>query len=291
MRNSRFGLLGAALLLSCGQPPERQQPKPSAAPAAFVMARPVQTSVFDHRQPDHVKVACVSCHARNSADPAGVEPLRPGHAACSSCHSKENYLNASTSDPLCATCHPARGILDASLKTLLRPFPKQLRQFGVAAFSHNAHMDAGKMSPEPHDYGCAFCHSGGAGLTAKGFPAHAQCYSCHVHQADGRFGRCQDCHAPPGDSLVFDSGTGRATRDYNFRHDGHTKYRNGSAIPCAVCHGSMPELAKVSDIARMEPTRGERHMSSCWGTCHIQKEETRCGKCHVNGVPIPVKAG
>jgi hypothetical protein len=150
-------------------------------------------------------------------------------------------------------------------------------------------MDDAKMAPAPADYGCAFCHTSAAGLAAKTFPAHAECYSCHIHEAGQKFGRCQDCHAPTGESLVFVHDEGTATRDYNFLHSGHTKHKDGTAIACATCHNLTPESPKVSDIARLEPTRGEQHKSSCWGTCHIQKEETRCGKCHVRGVPLPVK--
>jgi hypothetical protein len=169
------------------------------------------------------------------------------------------------------------------------PFPDQLHQFGVRGFSHRAHMDHAKMAPAPADYGCAFCHTGGARVATKTFPGHAECYGCHIHQAGQKFGRCQDCHAPTAESLLFARDAGTAGRNYNFLHSGHTKYKDGSPIACSTCHDLTAEAPKVSDIARLEPARGQHHKSSCWGTCHIQKDETRCGKCHVRGVPLPVK--
>lgn len=278
----------AALALVCCA--RRVEQPASGSQAAIMPAKQTQNAVFDHRQPDHAKVACVSCHARSLDNPAAAGPQFPPHSACMDCHSRENYLTASPSAPLCATCHPASQTLDASLKTRLLPFPKELHQFSVAAFSHRDHGDEAKMSPSPSAYGCAFCHTGGAGLVAKAFPAHAECYACHIHQAGGKLARCQDCHAPVGESLAFTHGEGVAGRDYNFLHSGHEKRKDGSAIPCSACHGLTAEKARVSDISRMEPVRGELHRSSCWGTCHIQKEETSCGRCHVRGVPRVVIA-
>jgi hypothetical protein len=275
MRIGCVALVAALALLSCGS--HSEPPVAAAASAAPRPAKRTQNAVFDHGQPEHAKVACESCHARSLNDAAAVDPQRPPHAACSGCHSSENYLNVSTAEPLCATCHPAKEILDASQKTRVLPFPTQLHQFGVGAFSHRAHTG----------YDCGTCHTGGAGVAAKSFPAHPECYSCHVHQAGQKFGRCQDCHAGANESLVFNHAAG-AGRDYNFRHSGHTKRKDGAAIACATCHVLTPEAPKVSDIAMQEPARGQKHQSTCWGACHVQKEETRCGKCHVRGVPLPL---
>jgi hypothetical protein len=291
MNASRPVLLTVALaLLSCGHQAGKPAPDPSQPPAAITAPR-TSASAFDHTDAVHATIDCESCHARDSANPSAVEPNRPPHTACSTCHSSENYLDASSSEPICAVCHPAKQILDASLKTRLSPFPARLNQFGVGAFSHRTHTDDTKMSPHPDDYSCAFCHAARAGLAPKGFPAHAECYSCHVHQASQKFGRCQDCHAPTAESLVFSHAEGTATRDYNFQHSGHTRRKDGSAIPCAACHTPNPEKPRVSDIALMQPQRGKMHTSTCWGTCHIQSEENRCGKCHVRGIPLPVRAG
>jgi hypothetical protein len=270
-----IGLAAALALLSCGRPAE-----PPALPAKVAAPSPAkrtQTASFDHHQAEHAKAACESCHMR-SLDDVAVQPQRPSHAACSGCHSSENYLNVSTAEPLCATCHPANEILDASRKTRVLPFPAQLHQFGVGAFSHRAHTGSD----------CGFCHAGGAGVAAKSFPAHAECYSCHEHQAGEKFGRCQDCHSATSESLVFSHAAGAAGRDYNFHHSGHMKRRGGAAIACGTCHVPKPEAAKISDIALQEPARGQKHQSTCWGTCHIQREETRCAKCHVRGVPLPL---
>lgn len=220
--------------------------------------------------------------------PAEVEPHVPTHTACSDCHSREDYLDASRSEPLCATCHP-NAILDVALKTQVLPFPKRLNQFGIVAFLHRTHMDPQKMTEHPDRYGCEFCHSGGSGVTAKNFPGHAQCYSCHIHQAGQRLGRCQDCHALTAASLSFLTTEGVSARDYHFLHSGHTKNKDGTAIPCATCHGFVAAVPKGSDIARLEPARGLRHTSMCWGSCHKQKEETNCQKCHVSGVPVRLR--
>jgi len=266
--------------MSCGG--HTEPPVISAASATPRPAKRTQTASFDHGQPEHAKATCESCHAR-SLDDVAVEPQRPSHAACSGCHSSENYLNVSTAEPLCATCHPAKEILDASRKTRVLPFPAQLHQFGVGAFSHRVHTGSD----------CGFCHVGGIGVAAKSFPAHAECYSCHEHQAGQKFGSCQDCHAPSSESIVFSHAAGAAGRDYNFHHSGHTKRKDGAAIACGACHALTAEApqhqaAKLSDIAMQEPARGQKHQSTCWGTCHIQSEETRCGKCHVRGLPLPV---
>jgi hypothetical protein len=279
MRFACLAIAAAMALLSCGH---TEPPVISAASATSKSAKRTQNAVFDHGQPEHAKAACESCHAR-SLDYASVEPERPSHAACSGCHSGENYLNVSTAEPLCATCHPAKEILDASRKTRVLPFPALLHQFGVGAFSHRAHTDSD----------CGFCHAGGAGVAAKSFPAHAECYSCHVHQAGQKFGRCEDCHAATNESLVFSHAEGAAGRDYNFHHSGHTKRKDGAALTCGTCHALTAEAPqhqaiKVSDIAMREPARGQKHQSTCWGTCHIQREETRCTKCHVRGLPLPV---
>jgi hypothetical protein len=286
MRTGCVALAATLALLSCGGHTEPQLA--SAPPATPKPAKRTQNALFDHGQPEHAKVSCESCHARSLDDVADVEPhsaepQRPSHAACSGCHSSENYLNVSTSEPLCATCHPANEILDASRKTRVLPFPAQLHQFGVSAFSHRAHTGSD----------CGFCHAGGAGVAAKSFPAHAECYSCHAHQAGQKFGRCQDCHAATSESLVFSHAAGAAGRDYNFHHSGHTKRRDGAPIACGTCHPPKAEAPKhegseLSDIALQEPARGQKHQSTCWGTCHIQKEEIRCAKCHVRGVPLPL---
>jgi len=288
----RFCLLVAvAALSSCRQPVEKTMAA-SSAPAQVLQAKRVHTNAFDHTRSEHAKISCESCHARGGIENvSAIEPRFPPHTACSPCHSSENYLDPATTEPLCATCHPAGQILDASLNTRLSPFPAKLNQFGVSAFSHRMHMDDAKMSPHPNPYACEFCHTGGAGFAAKSFPAHAECYSCHIHQATQKLGRCQDCHALSGESLAFSHTGGAAAADYNFQHSGHTKRKDGTAIACTSCHGLSPGKARVSDISLVEPVRGQRHSSTCWGTCHIQKEETRCGKCHIRGVPLPVRAG
>jgi hypothetical protein len=285
----RFVLIAFNLLLaSCALKTLAAQS--NAPPATTTPAKPTHSSVFDHKQADHAKMACQTCHTRSGQDPAAVEPRRPGHAACWNCHSTENYLDTSASEPLCVGCHPANHVLDAFDKTQVLAFPRELKQFGVSAFSHRVHMDDAKMTSHPEGYGCQSCHTGGLGTTAKNFPAHPECYSCHEHQAGQKFGRCQDCHALIENSLAFSHVEGAAARDYHFLHSGHTKRKDETPIACAACHELRPELKKVSDIARMEPMRGEHHTSSCWGVCHTQKAETRCGKCHVQGVPLPAGA-
>jgi hypothetical protein len=289
-----LGVLALSLALaSCSRqtesPASSSPPASSSSPPPVMPAKRTHSAVFDHTQPEHSKMTCESCHARSLSNPSRVEPERSPHTACSGCHSSENYLDTSTSEPLCATCHPANQILDVSRTTRVLPFPERLNQFGVRAFSHRDHMDEAKMSPHPASYGCEYCHAGVVGAAPKRFPAHNECYGCHIHQAGQKFGRCEDCHAAAKQSIAFSHAPGAADRDYNFRHSGHTKRKDGSPIPCATCHGLKTETQKLSDIARIEPTRGLHHTSSCWGTCHMQKEETRCEKCHVAGVPIVAK--
>jgi len=284
-----FGVILPCLLTAaCARQTETANGRNSPAP--FAAVKRTRSAVFDHTQRDHAKIVCEQCHARQLAAATKVEPTLPPHTACSDCHSTENYLDVSKTEPLCATCHPANQILDAAQHTRVVPFPSRLDQFGVAAFSHRDHMDQTKMADHPLGYGCEFCHGGGTVNGPKTFPAHVECYSCHIHQAGQRLGKCRDCHAPNPESLVFSHAGGIAVKDFNFLHSGHVKRKDGSSIPCSECHGLIAAGPKASDVLRIEPARGLHHTSKCWGACHKQKEETRCQKCHVRGVPIPARA-
>ena len=292
MRTWRFCFLFAAALTvsSCARRTEHQTA--SVVPANPNPAKRTQNAVFDHFSSGHARVACEDCHTRSLNDPVSTEPRRPMHSACSNCHSAENYLTASTSEPLCVTCHPAGGTLDAKLRTQVLPFPKQLRQFGAnAAFSHRTHTDEAKMAAHKANYGCGFCHTRGDDLAPQTLPSHAECYSCHIHEAGQKFGRCENCHAPANQSISFNRGQGAAGKDYNFQHATHEKRKDGSLIACNTCHPLTASPPRMSDIALPVPARGQQHQSTCWGTCHIQKDETRCGKCHVQGLPAAVRTG
>lgn len=269
-------ILLCLFLASCGRrgaPPQAVDAAP-ALPAA--QAKPAQTHAFDHNQADHAKLNCESCHKRR----AGVEvtPRLPYHDACVQCHAKESYLDIGNPPALCHTCHSPDGVLDGTQKARLIAFPNTLRQFGLKKFSHGLHLDAAKM-PRGERIDCVSCHRETAAEPVA-FPSHPECYRCHAHQGGEKLGRCEDCHVRTDAAMAFSHEPAAATRDYNFTHKTHRKRKDGSAIACQECHGE-------SDIARVAVRRGLKHESSCWGTCHIQKEEPVCGKCHKTGAPRP----
>jgi hypothetical protein len=257
-----------------------EQPLADKTPSNIVIAKAATRESFDHAQPDHARTPCQSCHQRKDAE--GLSPGRPYHDACIQCHAKEDYLNPAQSAPFCKSCHPSEGILDAASATHVKVFPAALRQFGVAPFSHGVHRDRS----------CQSCH-GDVDTEPAAVPAHKECYSCHVHSPGQKLGRCEDCHSHSDASMQFMREPGAAARDDNFRHAAHRKKKDGSLITCGECHQIIPaELASMkSDISLIAVRPGEKHKSQCWGTCHVQKEEPVCGKCHVQGAPRAGSSG
>jgi hypothetical protein len=288
-RGLRLIIIGAAAILlisalacrSTKQPAankaaEAPQAPPQAAPSPFDLKESVvieRTSPFNHTRAEHQTKTkdCAFCHQRLDN---GVTPVFPGHSACIECHAKD-FTN--TSSQMCVVCH--KSPVDAQGTRI--SFPAKTSEFGVKGFSHKQHMDPKKMAGETETPKCSTCHQSTEGGAAS-FPNHQQCYSCHVHQANQKFGECGVCHAGTKLALKFTSGRGSALGLYNFKHGPHTKKAS-----CDKCHRQIETAPKqvLADIQTISAGRGQRHTSACW-SCHVQKKESVCTKCHRGSLPF-----
>ncbi|HXG64744.1 MAG TPA: cytochrome c3 family protein, partial [Blastocatellia bacterium] len=266
-----------------------------------VFVQPGKKSIFDHNISGHKEINCITCHNRTLPDPVtkapqdpkDPEPKFPGHAACDDCHDKENYgqsgLGTLDKNPFCATCHSGEivGVTpDQRPRPALINFTDKQSEFGLRGgtkgFLHKTHMDPQKMSGQEQPARCDVCHKFDSRGAQSSFPGHAECYSCHIHQAGQKFGACDVCHTEAKQAVKYSPGMGTALRLYNFRHSSsHLK-----AATCDRCH----KLLDPGDEARLDVTqistgRGQRHTSACW-SCHKQARETACFKCHTGSLPF-----
>jgi len=200
-------------------------PQTAAAPSPFDVKESAvieRTSPFNHTRAEHQTKTkdCAFCHQRLDNS---VTPVFPGHSACNECHAKD-FTN--TSSQMCVVCH--KSPVDAQGTRI--SFPAKMSEFGIKGFSHKQHMDPKKMAGETETPKCSTCHQSTEGAAAS-FPNHQQCYSCHVHQANQKFGECVICHADTKLALKFTSGRASALGLYNFKHGPHTKKAS-----CDRCH-------------------------------------------------------
>jgi hypothetical protein len=293
----RFRLLvmiaGLALimsLLACRgseSPPRRTSPA-SATPSPTPTGTPesqltdaVESKLlerrlrFDHNRAEHKKQNCALCHQRSNNDPT---PTFPGHAACVNCHGKEF---PSPSSQMCGVCHET-----PMAQAKLIGFPKQQQQFRLKGFSHKDHLDPKKMPAGTELPKCDSCHRfDGRGIEAS-FPKHAECYSCHIHQAGEKLAGCQSCHAEPALALKYTPGVGPAFSQYNFKHGSHLRHASIQSR-CERCHRLVEPTTDRTrpDILQISTARGQRHSSACW-TCHVRAREPVCTKCHIGGPPL-----
>lgn len=230
-------------------------------------------SPFDHVRPEHQTKTkdCGFCHQR--ADNS-VTPVFPGHNACIECHAKD-FTNPASQ--MCVVCHTSP--VDAQGTRI--SFPAKMSEFGLKGFSHKDHMDPKKMEGQNVSANCSTCHQFPDGVRST-FPGHQQCYSCHAHQPQQKLGECGVCHADTKASLKFTKGSLPALSLYNFKHASHTR-----AASCDRCHKSIdvPEPQARADIVEISTARGQRHSSACW-SCHNQKREFTCTKCHRGSIPF-----
>jgi hypothetical protein len=256
---------------------EAPRPAPqTAAPSPFDVKESAvieRTSPFKHTRAEHQTKTkdCAFCHQRLDN---GVTPAFPGHSACIECHARD-FTN--TSSQMCVVCH--KSPVDARGTRI--SFPAKTSEFGIKGFSHKQHMDPKKMSGETETPKCSTCHQSTEGAAAS-FPKHQQCYSCHVHQANQKFGECGVCHADTKLALKFTSGRASALGLYNFKHGPHTKKAS-----CDRCHRQIETAPKqvLADIQTISAGRGQRHTSACW-SCHVQAKEPVCTKCHRGSLPF-----
>ena len=243
-------------------------------------------SPFIHTRKEHQTKTkdCAFCHQRKDNNPT---PTFPGHSACIECHQKDFTARESR---MCEVCHTTP--VDA--KGTRIDFPKKQSEFALKGFSHRQHGNAEKMKDQIDAAqaeaahvsngvpGCALCHNFSDNAVVASFPHHAECYTCHSHQATQKFGDCGTCHIKKDQGLAFSRGTGPAFSLYNFRHGPHLKKSE-----CARCHRTteVPAAEVRADIAEINVARGQRHHSTCW-ECHVQARESVCTKCHIAGRPF-----
>jgi hypothetical protein len=229
---------------------------------------------FNHNRKEHKTRDCKSCHQRFEKDEI---PKFPSHSACIDCHQKDY---TATTSRMCGVCHKT----PLETQPQLAIFPARLVQFGIKGFSHKNHMDPAKTRDQmtiAATVDCQTCHKFDDRVIQAGFPNHQQCYSCHIHQAGGKFSACGDCHADTLVSVKYTHGMGTALSLYNFKHGPHIKKAS-----CDRCHKTVELTAQQpSDILRISTARGLKHTSACW-SCHVQARETVCTKCHVGSLPF-----
>ena len=290
-------------------PPQSSTPAPAQpappAPTGFVkeagFVKPGSKSTYDHFRDGHLQLTnCADCHARDARNPAAPVSLQPGkehwqpyHDACSRCHKTETEkynlteAGATKNHPFCAACHqdpPVVVTANQTLQAKLLDYPKGSAEFGimggVKGFSHQTHMDAARMGSDI-PVSCSLCHDVRSSPTRASFPRHQQCYQCHTHQAGQELGNCGTCHVRAAEAVLYSPGMGSALR-YNFKHS----KRHLSAASCDRCHRLLaPVEAARLDVQQINTSRGQRHTSSCW-TCHNQKRESLCSKCHTGAIPF-----
>jgi hypothetical protein len=287
-------------------PPPTESPKPAAQPAKpgpndAKLVTDRRKGYFDHLRKEHrVKPDgplenCQSCHARDTAKAADAKLGQPGrrtptwlpfHDACTQCHAAETFQQTApetlNTNPMCASCH--RGGITQNNQALLIDYPGRLNEFGLQGiggarpgFSHKTHLNAQKMGAEADKAKCSTCHQFDAQGVRGSFPRHPECFSCHVHQAQQKFGDCGVCHINTALSVTFVRGPETPFKQFRFRHSpAHLK-----AASCDRCHRTAePESAKRVDILKISTGQGQRHSSACW-SCHQQAKEAVCTKCHV----------
>jgi hypothetical protein len=255
---------------------------------------------FDHLRKEHrVKPhgpleSCSVCHRRDAAQTSDVklgQPERrtatwlPFHDACTQCHAVEAFQQTAPEtlekSPLCAACH--QGGITQNNQALLINYPGRLNEFGLLGiaggqrgFSHKVHTDPQKMGEAAELAKCSTCHRFDQSGVQATFPRHAECFTCHVHQAQQKLGDCGVCHINTALAVTFIRGPEQAFKLFRFRHSAaHLK-----AASCDKCHRPLePASTSRVDILKISTGQGQRHTSACW-SCHKQAQEPVCTKCH-----------
>lgn len=298
-------------------PPPVEPPKPAATAAAKQSAGADAQVVtdrrkgfFDHARQEHrIQPAgpiesCEVCHQRSKENPTDAKLTQPGrrtptwlpfHDACTQCHAAEAFQQTDPAtlekSPLCAACH--RGGITDNNRALLADYPVRTSEFGLQGiggnlkgFAHRTHSDPQKMGADADKAKCATCHNFDQAGVRGSFPRHPECFSCHAHQAEQKWGACGVCHIFTAQAVSFVRGPEQAFQLFRFRHSpAHLK-----AATCDKCHRLQePASASRLDILKISTGQGQRHTSACW-TCHKQAQEPVCTKCHTSPPPI-LRAG
>jgi hypothetical protein len=276
-KGSIAALLAIALLGSC-------KGSQSATSVDTTQPQPLDTRAFRHDQhlameQDGKKLSCEACHTV-LADQK-FQTKRPGsneHAPCDSCHAAE-YMKAP--GEFCKTCHAS---VDALKKgnSPLADYPRQQgRAQLLSSFNHQTHIERAKdRIKEGGQFACEACHVVKDKESAYAtFPVHPDCAFCHADVARPKMKECSGCHAEDGPA----QGRKFLGNDIRFTHGKHREDAAGKRIDCVVCHSSVPESTKSSELNLPK-------MKSC-AVCHEDSSKTpdrvrisQCGVCHLSDV-------
>lgn len=221
----------------------------------------------------HAQLACTECHRGDA---------RPGSHDHEPCDRGECHGAAFLAPPgeLCRACHTrvtATG--SAGVDQSLRPFPDDdSYRAEPALFSHQTHMDAGRMEGKAGFHvACIDCH---VRDNALAHPDHAACARCHAAEVKlagaPSMVECARCHV----TETRIRARGRLIHDdLTFAHATHRVDRHGTPIRCEECH--LATAASTTYVDHAAP-----RISACV-SCHDDSQRTPetmrmrvCETCH-----------
>lgn len=266
-------------------PPVRPARKASTA---LVFPQPHRALRFSHAK--HAGFSCAQCHPRAKTSVRSSDKLRPGKAACVSCHPEATPTKPSGRSGglrrrrTCAKCHRQ---IDARGVPRMGRWPRPR-----VRFSHKLHADRGVA--------CQRCH---AGVARAGFaspthlPAMRVCLGCHTGRPKEAPRRCATCHARlpggrvrthypegvlrPGPSLPsLDHGpTFRRHHGAAARSHRRTCESCHARATCLRCHGGLrrPASIHVGDYIHRHGREARANRQRC-KACHTRQRF--CLSCH-----------
>lgn len=269
--------LAFALNVGLNSPASAPAPPVAAASATETRVDPNAAqaggnfSKFAHTNPNHSRLPCLLCHARENNSP---KPSLPGHLPCSGCHTQQF---ADTNSPICAICHTD------TRSGAVKAFPP-LRSFNVR-FDHARHA-SGAARPRAN---CAACHRPARGGVALSIPAgtaaHNTCYQCHTARAQTSAGAdissCSTCHRIGRYARTPERAPAYAI---NFSH---AKHGARQRLDCNDCHNLRSGMPQGRQVTSPRPLmhRASLRAQSCM-TCHNDQRAfggddfTDCKRCH-----------
>jgi len=252
----------AATLASCGPSSSLPTGDPTGWADAFRFPHAV-----------HAETTCVECHDLGAVL-AGrrAVPGADDHAPCDrdNCHRAE-FVAAPGA--FCTMCHSELDPTGAE-PTTLAPYPPIVGGRALAAeFSHEVHVDYGKMEASVGFHvACSDCHTRDPEASDPQLPDHATCNRCHAAEAapNGapRMEECGRCHSARDRAQTRSRAL--IVGDLRFAHSSHAVDRKGTLIRCVACH---------VDVANVDKT-----------ATHTKPPTAACVECHDDGDRVPDEA-
>jgi hypothetical protein len=292
----------SVIFLACGSPKNTTSTGQSGAGGARKGSIAVDSDRFPHGvhtgDKPEIKtwqgrgLGCVDCHDAKAVVAGQI--ARPGanqHAPCDDCHKAEFFKPPGA---LCRVCHKKVDPFKPHSTTGweknadLQPYPERGGTHTlVAAFSHELHLNDGKMEKATGAHvACADCHERNQASRDPQVPGHKNCIRCHEQSPKVKavlaMDKCAGCH-PKG--LDLKRGRRFLTGDLRFAHATHEKDKGGGDIKCETCHDTVRESAKRDDmhIPKMEVCT----------QCHEDSSKTpdkvrmdQCAVCHSGGADL-----